>query len=111
MSQWTNTASGSARASSSNIHIPKQVLRNQEDLVWEEIFKRNVQLQKIDTVEQLGDTFPKGLTHVVFLISLEEDQEMVILSTPHKSNVLVPVLRGSVIPGHGDPGIYLVLGW
>jgi hypothetical protein len=36
--------------------------------IWfcEEIFKQNVQLHKIDTVEQLGDIFTKGLTHVVF---------------------------------------------
>jgi hypothetical protein len=32
----------------------------------EEIFKRNIQLNKIDTVEQLGDIFTKGLTRVVF---------------------------------------------
>jgi hypothetical protein len=36
--------------------------------IWfrEEIFKRNIQLNKIDTVEQLGDIFTKGLTRVVF---------------------------------------------
>jgi hypothetical protein len=32
----------------------------------EEIFKRGVQLHKIDTVEQLGDIFTKGLTCAVF---------------------------------------------
>ena len=33
--------------------------------IWfrEEIFKRDVQLHKIDTVKQLGDIFTKGLTH------------------------------------------------
>jgi hypothetical protein len=36
--------------------------------IWfrEEIFKRGIQLHKIDTVEQLGDIFTKGLTRVVF---------------------------------------------
>ncbi len=36
--------------------------------IWfrEEIFKRDIQLNKIDTVEQLGDIFTKGLTRVVF---------------------------------------------
>ncbi len=36
--------------------------------IWfcEEIFKRDVQLHKIDTVEQLGDIFTKVLTHFVF---------------------------------------------
>jgi len=36
--------------------------------IWfcEEIFKRNVQLHKIDTVKQLGDIFTKGLTYFVF---------------------------------------------
>ena len=35
--------------------------------IWfcEEIFKRDIQLNKIDTVEQLGDIFTKGLTRVV----------------------------------------------
>jgi len=35
--------------------------------IWfrEEIFKRDVQLHKIDTVEQLGDIFTKGLTRFV----------------------------------------------
>ncbi len=32
----------------------------------EEIFKRGVQLHKIDTVKQLGDIFSKGLTCAVF---------------------------------------------
>ena len=37
-------------------------------MVWfhEEIFKRDVQLLKIDTSEQLGDIFTKGLTRFVF---------------------------------------------
>ena len=37
-------------------------------IIWfcEEIFKRNAQLHKIDSVGQLGDIFMKGLTHVVF---------------------------------------------
>ncbi len=36
--------------------------------IWfrEEIFKRDVQLHKINTVKQLGDIFTKGLTHFVF---------------------------------------------
>ncbi len=36
--------------------------------IWfrEEIFKRDIQLNKIDTVKQLGDIFTKGLTKVVF---------------------------------------------
>ncbi len=36
--------------------------------IWfrEEIVKRGIQLQKIDTVEQLGDIFTQGLTRVVF---------------------------------------------
>ena len=36
--------------------------------IWfrKEIFKKNIQLNKIDTVEQLGDIFTKGLTRVVF---------------------------------------------
>jgi len=36
--------------------------------IWfhEEIFKRDVRLHKIDTVEHLGDIFTKGLTHFVF---------------------------------------------
>jgi len=33
---------------------------------------------------------------------------MVIPPTPHYSNVLVPVSRGSVVPGHGDLDILLV---
>ena len=32
----------------------------------EEIFKRNVQLHKINTVEQVGDIVTKGFTHVDF---------------------------------------------
>ncbi len=36
--------------------------------IWfrEKIFKRDIQLNKINTVEQLGDIFTKGLTRVVF---------------------------------------------
>ncbi len=36
--------------------------------IWfcEDIFKRDIQLNKIDTVEQLGDIFTKGLTRFVF---------------------------------------------
>jgi len=36
--------------------------------IWfrEELFKIAVQLHKINTVEQLGDIFTKGLTHFVF---------------------------------------------
>jgi hypothetical protein len=36
--------------------------------IWfcEEIFKRDVKLHKIDTVQQLGDIFTKGLTRFVF---------------------------------------------
>ena len=36
--------------------------------IWfrEEVFKRGIQLLKIDTVKQLGDIFTKGLTQVVF---------------------------------------------
>jgi hypothetical protein len=36
--------------------------------IWfhEEIFKRDVQLHKIDSVQQLGDIFSKGLTSFVF---------------------------------------------
>jgi hypothetical protein len=36
--------------------------------IWfcEEIFKRDIQLNKINTVKQLGDIFTKGLTRVVF---------------------------------------------
>ncbi len=36
--------------------------------IWfrEEIFKRDIQLNKIDTVKQLGDVFTKGLMRVVF---------------------------------------------
>jgi hypothetical protein len=36
--------------------------------IWfcEEIVKRGIKLNKIDTVEQLGDIFTKGLTRVVF---------------------------------------------
>jgi hypothetical protein len=36
--------------------------------IWfrEEIFKRDVQLHKIDTVKQLSDIFTKGLTRLVF---------------------------------------------
>jgi hypothetical protein len=36
--------------------------------IWfcEEIFKRDIQLNKIDTVKQLGDIFTNGLTRVVF---------------------------------------------
>ncbi len=32
----------------------------------EEIFKRDTQLNNIDTVKQLGDIYTKGLTRVVF---------------------------------------------
>ena len=32
------------------------------------------------------------------------------ISDAHNLNVLVPVLRGSVVQGHGDLGILLVLG-
>jgi hypothetical protein len=40
-------------------------------IIWlcEEIFKRDVQLHKINTVEQLGDIFTKGLTRFVLNIS------------------------------------------
>jgi hypothetical protein len=40
-------------------------------MIWfcEEIFKRNVQLHKIDTVEQLGNIFTKGLTRLSLSIS------------------------------------------
>jgi hypothetical protein len=36
--------------------------------IWfrEEIFKRDIQLNKIDTAKRLGDIFTKGLTRVVF---------------------------------------------
>ncbi len=36
--------------------------------IWfcEEIFKRDIKLNKINTVKQLGDIFNKGLTRVVF---------------------------------------------
>ena len=36
--------------------------------IWfrEEIFKRGIKLNKIDTIEQLGDIFTKGLSRVVF---------------------------------------------
>ncbi len=36
--------------------------------IWfcEEIFKRDIQLNKINTVKQFGDIFTKGLTRVVF---------------------------------------------
>ncbi len=36
--------------------------------IWfcEEIFMRDIQLKKVDTVKQLGDIFTKGLTRVVF---------------------------------------------
>jgi len=36
--------------------------------IWfrEEIFKRDVQLHKIDTIKKLGDIFTKGLTHFIF---------------------------------------------
>ena len=33
---------------------------------WEEIFKRGIKLLKIDTVEQLGDIFTKGLPRATF---------------------------------------------
>jgi hypothetical protein len=33
---------------------------------YEEIFKRDIQLNKFNTVEQLGNIFIKGLTRVVF---------------------------------------------
>ena len=46
-------------------YTPKQILRNQDNLIREEIFKRDVQLHKID--------------------SLEEDKGMVIPLTPHNS--------------------------
>jgi hypothetical protein len=37
--------------------------------IWfrEEIFKRDIQLNKIDTVKQLGDIFTKDLTRVVLI--------------------------------------------
>ncbi len=35
-------------------------------LFCEEIFKRDIQLNKINTVKQLGDIFTKGLARVVF---------------------------------------------
>jgi hypothetical protein len=36
--------------------------------IWfrEEILKRDIQLNKVNTVKQLGDIFIKGLTRVVF---------------------------------------------
>ncbi len=39
--------------------------------IWfrEEIFKRDIQLNKINTVEQLGDIFTKGLTRLILNIS------------------------------------------
>jgi len=56
--------------------------------IWflEEIFKRDVQLHKID--------------------SLEEDNGMVIPPTPNYSNVLVPVSRESVVSGHWNLNIF-----
>ncbi len=65
----------------------------------EDIFKRDVQLHKIDTVEQLGDIFTKSLTRFILNISGRRSWEIIPL-TPHYSNVLVPVSRGSVVPGH-----------
>ena len=54
-----------AKNSASTVYTPKQILRNQDNLIREEIFKRDVQLHKID--------------------SLEEDNGMVIPLTPHNS--------------------------
>eukprot|EP00804_Cyclotella_cryptica_P015702 CCRYP_018922-RA/>CCRYP_018922-RA protein AED:0.46 eAED:0.46 QI:0/-1/0/1/-1/0/1/0/76 len=35
-------------------------------IICEQIVKRKIKLVKIDTVEQLGDLFTKGLTRVTF---------------------------------------------
>jgi hypothetical protein len=40
------------------------------------------------------------VSHVLFWISPEEDNGMVIPLTPNYSNVLVPGSRGSVVPRH-----------
>ena len=58
--------------------------------IWfcEEIFKRDVQLHKID--------------------SLEENNGIGNSPDPSQFDVLVPVSRGSVVPGHEDLDILLV---
>ena len=43
-----------------------------------------------------------------FWIFAYKDYGMIIPFTPHNLNVLVPVSRGSVVPGHFDLGIWLV---
>ena len=58
-------SSSAGENSASTVYTPKQILRNQDNLIREEIFKRDVQLHKID--------------------SLEEDKGMVIPLTPHNS--------------------------
>ena len=64
MKQFGSTCVG--ENSASTVYTPKQILRNQDNLIREEIFKRDVQLLKIDTAEQLGDIFTKSLTRFVF---------------------------------------------
>jgi hypothetical protein len=50
---------------------PQFTPRSAIKAIWfcEEIFKRDVQLHKMDTVEQLGDIFTKCLTHFVLNVS------------------------------------------
>jgi hypothetical protein len=83
--------------------------------IWfrEEIFKRGIQLHKIDTVavKQLGDIFTKGLTQVVFEY-LQKNHGMVI---PFTFSTLIPagaipVLRESVVLDGGYSTIHLHLG-
>ncbi len=54
-------------------------------ITWfcEEIFKRDIQLNKIDTVKQLGDIFTKGLTRVVFEYLQKKIMGWLFLSFPH----------------------------
>ncbi len=113
-SQFGSISAG--KNSASTVHTPKQRLHNQDDLVSQRDLQERISItqdQHHQTIRwylykrshtffkylQLGDIFTKGL---IFWIFLEEDNGMVNPLTPHNSNVLVQVSRGSVVPGHGD---------
>ena len=86
--------------SASTVYTPKQILRNQDNLVsWRNLQERCAITQDWHC-RTIGWHLHKRSHTFCFWISPEEDNGMVIPPTPHYSNVLVPVSRGSVVPGH-----------
>ncbi len=56
---------------------------------FEEIFKRDIQLNKINTVKQLGGIFTKGLTRAVFKYLQKKIMGWQFLSFFHKDSTLI----------------------